>query len=121
MLHDEGLIAVARMEFADVVGKIFEFGLSKFVAAGCAEESGEGLLEQGVVGNVGRDFVALEGGFIHEREFFWSGKAEKSGQSLECFDIARRRVDAALEFAPIARVQASLFAEVAQNRLCALK
>jgi len=109
------------MELADVVGKIFEFGLSKFVAAGCAEESGEGLLEQGVVGNVGGDFVALEGGFIHEREFFCSGQAEKGGEPLKCFDIAQRRVDATLDFAPIARVQASLFAEVAQNRLCAQK
>ena len=114
-------MAVARVEFADVVGKVLEFGLSKFVAAGCAEESGKCFLEDGVVRNVHRDFVALEGGFIHEREFFCSGKAEKSGQSLECFDIARRRVDAALEFAPIPRVQASLFAEVAQNRLCAQK
>src|SRR5947209_1574943 len=53
--------------------------------------------------------------------FFAPGQAEKGGEPLKCFDIAQRRVDATLDFAPIARVQASLFAEVAQNRLCAQK
>jgi len=116
VLHTWLLIAVARMEFADVFGKVVEFGLGKFVAASSAEESREGFLEDDVVHDVGRNFVPLEGGFIHKGEFSCSGKAEKGGQALKGFDIAWRRVDAALDFAPVARIEAGLFAEVAQGK-----
>jgi len=116
VLHAWLLVAVARVEFADVVGEIFEFGLGKFVATGCAEEGGKRFLEDGVVRNVGRDFVPLESRFVHEGEFSFGAKAEKGGEPLKCFDIARRRVDAALDFAPVARIEAGLFAKVAQGK-----
>jgi len=109
-------VAVARVELADVVGKIFEFGLGEFMPAGGAEEGGKRFLEDSAVRNIGRDFVPLQGSFIHEGEFSFSGKAEKGSEPLECFDIARRRVYAALDFAPVARIESGLFAKIAQGK-----
>jgi len=116
VLHARLLMAVSRMEFADVVGKVLEFRLSKFVAASGAKESGKGFLKDGVVRNVSWNFVPLERSFIHKGELSCAGKAEKGGQPFECFDIARRRVDAALDFAPVTRVQTSLFAKISQGK-----
>lgn len=104
------------MKPTDIGGEVFEFCLGEFVAASCAEESGKSFPKDDVVGNVGGDFVALKRGLIHKGEFFCAGKTEKGGKAFECFDVAWGRVDAALDFAPVARIQTGAFAEIAKGK-----
>jgi|SRR4051812_39214657 hypothetical protein len=116
MLSTRLLVAIAGMEFADVLSQAFQLGLSQLVAAGRPEEGGEGFLQDHVISDISRNFSALDGCFVHEGELVVAFKTEKICQTLENFHVAGGRIDAALHFAPVTRIEAGLFAKIAEGK-----
>ncbi len=106
---------VRSMEFADVVSEALQFGLGEFVAPCRSEKGGKGFLQNDVICHIGRDFPALQCGFIHKGKLPGPGEPEKLGQPFQNTNITGRRIHAAFHFAPVARVKPDLLAEVPQG------
>lgn len=81
-----------------------------------AEERRKRFLKQFVISEVRRQLLATDRSRIEELLFLLAAQPEERREAFEKFDIARRRVDAAFDFAPVAWVDADSLAKFAERQ-----
>ena len=103
------------MQFFYVLREVLQFLLAEFVTLGSSEEGRKRPLKDCVIGYISGNFAPLKSCFVHESQFVRASESKEIRQSLQKRDVARRWIYAALNLAPIARIEAVLSAEVAQG------
>jgi len=102
------------VQFADILGKRQQLFFCQFVSPICPEERWQRLREQFVLGKVARQLVPSDRSRIEELLLLLPNESKKTCEFLKEANIIRGWVDAALDLAPVAWINAELLAEFAQ-------
>jgi len=103
------------VELLDVLSKALQFLLAEFVTPGCTKEGWKRPLKDCVIRYISGNFAPLKSCFVHESQFVRASESKEIRQSLQKSDFARRWIHPSLNFAPIARIEAVLRAEITQS------